>query len=125
MTTIEPDILDGRRSHEAAQRAFAGAPDSAFPRHEAEIGWYDGAVDENEGCFALVRAGGPLDDELIGRVVRVTWADRSIHVYCVGAADLPTDIALHRSAFFRLHMLWRDSLRGSAQVVKRSDPALG
>jgi hypothetical protein len=115
----EPEILDGARAWPEAQAALRGVIDPNRRRWETEAYWYDTAINEHEGAFCMVQAGSEMED-LIGDVVEVRYLDKTIYVYCVGAADLATDYALARTAFFWIELLDRDQISVGVQPVVRS-----
>lgn len=100
----EIEILDGSRAWPEAQRIFRlmGSPD---PRTRTtrmvETSWYDTSASDYEGAFCLIQSGSELE-HLVGDLVRVMYRDREIIVYCVGGAELDTDFALFRRAYFAL-----------------------
>lgn len=113
----EPRVLDGMRSWSGSQRAYAGVPDPQRDRLVLDVGWYGTGVDEHEGAFCMVLAGGPLED-LIGDVVRVARGQRAAYVYCLGAsAALPTSLALSRPAFLRMAALGDGTARLVVQAT--------
>lgn len=112
----EPEVLNGMRSFAAAQTLLAGAIDPSRPAVNAVVGWYGSEVDENEGYFAMVAAGGAYED-LVGDVLRVSYRDESIYVYCIGGATLPNDLCLSRQAFLRLELLNQEEINVNVRVV--------
>lgn len=100
----EIEILDGSRAWPEAQRIFhlMGSPD---PRTRTarmvETSWYDTSASEYEGAFCMIQSGSELE-HFVGDLIRVVYRDREIVVYCVGGAELDTDFALFRRAYFAL-----------------------
>jgi hypothetical protein len=120
MPDLEPEILDGMRSYEAAQTAYAGVPDPTRTRFSTIAGWYDTSIDDNEGYFCMVQQGSRLE-ELIGDIVHIRYRRRSLNVYCIGGTALPTEIALFRAAYFRLQMLNTEEIKVTVQAIVRED----
>lgn len=113
--TVEPEVMLGRRAFPMAQQLLAGSVESQLPQL-VETGWHDTSVHPETGAFALVRQGAGLDD-LIGEILRVQAQDRTAYVYCLGSADVPTDLSLARRAFLALGLLALESLGTSVAVV--------
>jgi hypothetical protein len=63
-----------------------------------------------------VRLGGPYD-RLIGEVLRFGANDRTVFAYVLGAAAVPTDIALARRPFLALGLLAIEALDCTVEVV--------
>lgn len=112
----ESEILDGARAWDESQVALQGAPDPNRTHFDVDASWYGVTESEWEGAFCLVQAGDDLE-ELIGDTVRVTYKQREIFVYCVGAGDFPTRFALSRQAFFNLELLDKDEITVGVQPV--------
>lgn len=115
MAVTEPEILIGRRAFPMAQTLLAGVAVRRLAGR-VDVGWYGTETHPEVGAFAVVRDGFGFDD-LIGEVLRVTAARRSVFVYVVGARGVPTDIALSRRAFFGLGRLSHESLPAIVEVV--------
>lgn len=116
MKTEDEQLIDSASGGFAdAQAALRGVRESLFGT--IEVGWHDTVVDSHEGCFALVRTGAD-NDGLVGEVLEVRYAGKSVFVYCVGSADVPTDISLSRRAFIALEPLWADSLKAAIWTTK-------
>lgn len=111
----ETEILNARRAFPMAQALLSGVAVRRLPERVA-VGWYGTETHPEAGAFAVVRDGFGLD-ELVGEVLQVTVAGRSVYVYVVGARGVPTDIALSRRAFFALGRLSRESLLAGVEVV--------
>jgi hypothetical protein len=116
MELDEPEILDGMRGWIGSQRALAGVPDPTRARRVLDVGWYDTGLDDHEGAFCMARAGSALE-ELVGDVVQVQWRKRTGLLYCVGAAAIPTDLALSRPAYLRFAALADETFRAVVQAV--------
>ena len=85
-----------------------------------DAGWHDTQTHPETGAFALVRTGAGLDD-LVGEILRVTSAApsaRSVYVYCLGSAGVPTDLSLTRRGFAALGLLSLESLACLVEVVE-------
>ncbi len=100
-------LADARRAFATAQALLRG-PDLLPIPEVASAGWHDVATHPEEGSFAVVRVG--LREELVGEVVRVQAQDRSVFALVVGARDVPVDVSLARSLFYRLAPLPLESL---------------
>lgn len=96
---VEPEVSQGRRAFPVTQELFAGTPLEAA--RTIETGWYDTSVNIESGAFALVQTGAGLDD-LIGEICQVTNGARSVFVYVMQAAAIPTPFALARRAWFAI-----------------------
>lgn len=114
-TLVEPEIMWGRRAFPQAQQLLAGAIDHSLPGVVA-TGWHDTSVQAEMGAFAVVRGGAGLDD-LIGEILLVEAQNRGVYVYCLGSADVPTDLSLARRAFFALGLLALESLDATVSVI--------
>lgn len=112
----EMEVQHARRAFAEAQALLRGVATRSLG--EIAVGWHGAAAHPEVGAFAVVRDGGPFDDELIGDVLRLTVAGREAFVYCVGGADVPTDLSLSRPAFLRLDWLTRESTRAIVEVVR-------
>lgn len=113
----EPLILDGSRAFPETQNAFSGPVDSTRARHLVACSWYDTSLSDYEGAFCLIQAGSELE-ELVGDIVSVKYRGKEIFVYCVGGAELTTDFALFRRAFFALEDLAYDEINAVVQPVR-------
>lgn len=112
----EPEILMGLRGFPDAQLDLAGSALSQWPGI-VDVSWYDTAIRPEVGSFAVVRDGGPMGD-LVGEILRIVYGERSVFVYCIGASDVPTDLALARRAFLALDVLNRESISVLVQVIE-------
>lgn len=97
-------VLVGMGGWEDAQTIFLGVGNPIQPYFLIECGWHDTSVDDNEGAFCMAQAGSALED-MVGSVVKVSYKNQAIFVYCVGTAVLATPISLQRAAFLRLEQL--------------------
>lgn len=93
-----PEIAVGRRAFPVTQELFFGAPSGVS--QQLAVGWYDAALHSETGAFAVVPADDTQDD-LIGEIVSVTFASRTVFAYVITAATLPAGMqfALARRAF--------------------------
>lgn len=117
----EPEILDGSRAWPEAQAIFStqGVPDlRARISRMVEASWYDTSVSEYEGAFCLIQSGSDLE-YLVGDLLRVVYRQREVYVYCVGGAELTTDFALARRAYFALRDLAVDPITVIVQPILR------
>jgi hypothetical protein len=113
---IEPEIYHGRRGWSDTQ-VINASPDPAHPAENVTTTWYGTAVDENEGAFCMVAAGGPYE-HLVGEYVQVGYGPHSVVVYCVGGSDeIASEFALARLAFAHLAPLWRDDVPALVQPL--------
>jgi hypothetical protein len=115
----ELEIMQGRRAFPETQRLWLVSSTERAPR-EVAVGWhepYDASSEtiRETGAFALVRADGPYAD-LVGEFLMVTVGRVTIVVYCLGAADVPSDISLTRRAFLALGPLWEARLAASVVI---------
>lgn len=117
VNTVELEVSVGRRAFPVTQEIFAGSPVGA-PATVA-TGWYDSSVDPETGAFALVRTGAGLD-ALIGEIIEVSYAQRSVFVYVLADAALPTDfdLGLARRAFSALSRLTAVALQTQVVAVQ-------
>lgn len=117
----EPTIMDARLAFSDAQAALAGGTSGAIvgPTRSAPwpCGWYGTAISGDRGAFALVDRDSPLNPLVIGDRLKLTYASRSVLVYCVGATDLDHDIHITRRAFAALTFLAVESIGVSIEVV--------
>lgn len=74
------------------------------------VGWHSLDVDPETGPAAVVRIGGPLDPDLIGDVVRLTFEEREVFVLVRGARDIEPDLSVSRRAFMELALLAREEI---------------
>lgn len=107
--TDDAELLAGRAFPET-QRLLA-SPALRRLSETSTVGWHGAATSPAEPAFALVRRGGPLDNNAVGDdegvigevlILTRTGGDDPIYVYCLGAADLPTDISVTLRAFIAL-----------------------
>lgn len=114
--TLTPglEIPTARRAFSAAQPRLAGAPIS--PEQTLSIGWHDTSVNLETGSFAVVQLNAGLDD-LIGEIVRVRFAGRSVFAYVLDSADVPVQLSLTRRLFAALNRLTLEELRGKVAPV--------
>lgn len=111
----EEEVLWARRAWGKSQALLDG---SALRNYgPVAVGWHEATTHHEVGAFAVVRTGGPWD-ELIGEILRLTYANRSVFVYCFGGANVPTDLSLSRPAFLRLALLSNESVNAIVEVVQ-------
>lgn len=119
MTTVEPEILIGRRAWNKSQQLLNVGGPVLFARNEA-VGWYGDSVDENVGAFAMVRTESALTD-LVGEVLQIKRGRVAVYVYCVGESDaLIEDLAVSRRAFMPLGLLSLDNVTADISVMRNS-----
>lgn len=116
---VTPDLSDEELAAygwNTAQLMLAGSVESGSQR-ATSVEWHHTSLEGHEGSFALVRAGGPLE-ELVGDVVRVTFGNESVYVYVIDAEDdLDADLSLARRAFMQLANLASDEKQMTLEVV--------
>lgn len=95
----ELEIAAARRAFKTAQDLLSGGP--VGPETRLDVGWYDSKTNPESGSFAVVALGAGLDD-LIGEIVRVTFAGRVVYVYVLTSADVPWPMAVYRRVFMAL-----------------------
>lgn len=100
----EIEILNGSHAWNEAQTLFRTnvTPDPRTRMAQlVRTSWYDTSASEYEGAFCMVQSGGDLES-LVGDLLRVSYREREVIVYCVGGAELDTEFALFRRAYFAL-----------------------
>jgi hypothetical protein len=110
----EIEIDTGRR---AVTEAMADLDGGLVVRDVPEVesvGWYGSSVHAEDGAFAVVRLG--LTD-LVGEVVAVEWEGRRVVALVLAERDVPVDLALQRSVFWRLAPLWTDEITAERVVI--------
>lgn len=105
----------GQRAFGEAQRLLSGVPQRQIGGF-VETGWHASSKHPLVGCFALVAQGSELV-ELIGDVLRVSYEDRSVFVYCVASRDLSVELSLSRRPFMAIGLLAESSLPCTVEVV--------
>lgn len=123
VTTIEqwvppviPDDELAALGWPSAQKALSGVVQSATAQ-TVGMEWHGTLLDPHEGAFAVVRAGGALE-EMVGQRLRVTLGRRAIFVYVVDSADeLEEDLSLARRAWLALANLSDESRTVRVEVV--------
>lgn len=115
MATIEPEILDARRAFPTSQ-GLLGGPSVRQVQGLVVTGWHDTSVSGERPSFAVVRRDGPQLD-LIGEIIRVSYADRSVFAYVLGSALIPVDLSLARRAFLAIGLLAAESIDATVDVV--------
>lgn len=117
---VEDEIAAGRRALAEAQAALDGATLRTIDT--VTVGWHDTAAHPERGAFAVVsRDGAYADlagDTLIGEPLRVSARGRSVIVYCVASAAVPTDLSLTRRAWAQLSTLARDTLPCQVEILE-------
>lgn len=112
---VEDEVAAGRRAFAAAQAALDG-PTLRVVAGLVTVGWHDTSAHPERGCFAVVRRDGPLTD-LIGEPLLVSARGRSVIVYCMASAAVPTDLSLARRAMMALSTLARETLDCQVEVI--------
>lgn len=112
----EMEVMWARRALAEAQDFLRGVP-SGSPT-PIDLGWHDSTTHPEVGSFAVVRAGGPLDDSAVGSVMRLSFSGREVFAYVVGGADVPTDLSLSRPLFARLALLSSETVRATMEEVQ-------
>lgn len=110
----EVDILISRRAIGQGAALWAGGPATAVG--SLTVGWHHTAAHPETGAVALVAYDGLLD--LIGDLLRVTHRGRSVDVYCVGSAAVPTELSLTRRAFQELAVAAREEITCDAWTLR-------
>lgn len=117
MLPNEPEIIDAKLAFPDAQRALAGVPEPGTAVRST-VGWYGTSLHPDRGCFAIVREDGPLAD-LVGDRLRVTYNDKSVTVYCIGARTIDSgeDIVITRRSWAAVELLSMDRIVAVVDVV--------
>ncbi|HEX7088725.1 MAG TPA: hypothetical protein VF192_01235 [Longimicrobiales bacterium] len=119
MAIPELEVLNARRAWAESQALLGAVPSRTLGR--VDVGWHVATTHPEVGAFAVARSGGPYDvdgpEELVGDILRLSVGGREVFVFCVGGADVPTDLSLSRPAFFKLDLLTRESVDALVEVI--------
>lgn len=111
----EPEVMIGQRAFPTAQALFNTPPLPGTSRY-VQTGWHDTATYPLEGAFALIDPESGLDD-LIGEVLAVHFAGRTVFVYCYTLVGLPYPLSLYRRAFLGLDLLTTKTILARVEIA--------
>lgn len=104
-----------RLPFDEAQR-FLGATGPTDKHRAMTCGWHGASFDKEQGSFALVRTGGPLD-ALVGEKIAVRYGQHVVYAYVNGGADVIEDLSLTRRLFQELAPLATYELSVGVEVL--------
>jgi hypothetical protein len=111
----EPEVLRARLSFPDAQRALEGVTQSYGA---VRVGWHGTTMSVERGSFALAQEDTVYED-LVGDVLRIEVAGRSVFVYVAGMyPDMPSPLMVTRRVWASLSPLTiTERLANVARVV--------
>lgn len=116
--SIEPEVQDGLRSFAKTQELFTGVARAPGIINPIDCTWYGAAISPMRGAFCLVQEGAGLED-FVGEFLQVSYARRSVAVYCLGETpELPVPLGLTQRAFMGISILPVESIRVYTEVVE-------
>lgn len=113
MVDNEELVLD--RAFPKAMALISSQPESRVGDF-VTVGWHSLDVDPATGPAGVVRIGGPLDPDLIGEVLRLTFEGHELFVLVLGARDVDADLSVSRRAFMELGLLARETVDAVVEV---------
>ena len=113
-------LMTSRRAFRVSQDAWAG-PSLEKIASSSVLGWHGGDLNGETGATGVVAAGGEHED-LVGDLIRFTRRlpseTRTVTVYILEAAEIPTDFSIARRCFFHLGLLANETLDVEVDVIE-------